>query len=70
MQVRVTSALGTPLGQLGGRERLGGCGTPDAVLVASKANSQDVKHIVSQLTIQKRKEYTPLRASCDIDYLC
>jgi mannose-1-phosphate guanylyltransferase/mannose-6-phosphate isomerase len=31
--------------------------TPDAVLVASKANSQDVKHIVSQLTAQKRKEH-------------
>jgi len=32
--------------------------TPDAVLVASKANSQDVKHIVSQLTTQKREEHT------------
>jgi mannose-1-phosphate guanylyltransferase / mannose-6-phosphate isomerase len=32
--------------------------TPDAVLVASKANSQDVKHIVSQLTAQKREEHT------------
>jgi mannose-1-phosphate guanylyltransferase / mannose-6-phosphate isomerase len=32
--------------------------TPDAVLVASKANSQDVKHIVSQLTDQKREEHT------------
>jgi mannose-1-phosphate guanylyltransferase/mannose-6-phosphate isomerase len=31
--------------------------TPDAVLVASKANSQDVKHIVSQLTEQKREEH-------------
>jgi mannose-1-phosphate guanylyltransferase/mannose-6-phosphate isomerase len=31
--------------------------TPDAVLVASKANSQDVKHIVSQLTAQKREEH-------------
>jgi mannose-1-phosphate guanylyltransferase/mannose-6-phosphate isomerase len=30
--------------------------TPDAVLVASKALSQDVKHIVSQLTAQKREE--------------
>jgi mannose-1-phosphate guanylyltransferase/mannose-6-phosphate isomerase len=32
--------------------------TPDAVLVASKANSQDVKHIVSQLTTEKREEHT------------
>jgi mannose-1-phosphate guanylyltransferase/mannose-6-phosphate isomerase len=32
--------------------------TPDAVLVASKSNSQDVKHIVSQLTAQKREEHT------------
>jgi mannose-1-phosphate guanylyltransferase/mannose-6-phosphate isomerase len=32
--------------------------TPDAVLVASKANSQDVKHIVNQLTTQKREEHT------------
>jgi mannose-1-phosphate guanylyltransferase/mannose-6-phosphate isomerase len=32
--------------------------TPDAVLVASKANSQDVKHIVGQLTAQKREEHT------------
>jgi mannose-1-phosphate guanylyltransferase / mannose-6-phosphate isomerase len=32
--------------------------TPDAVLVASKANSQDVKHIVSQLITQKREEHT------------
>jgi mannose-1-phosphate guanylyltransferase/mannose-6-phosphate isomerase len=32
--------------------------TTDAVLVASKANSQDVKHIVSQLTAQKREEHT------------
>jgi mannose-1-phosphate guanylyltransferase/mannose-6-phosphate isomerase len=32
--------------------------TPDAVLVASKVNSQDVKHIVSQLTAQKREEHT------------
>jgi mannose-1-phosphate guanylyltransferase / mannose-6-phosphate isomerase len=32
--------------------------TPDAVLVASKANSQDVKHIVSQLTTQQREEHT------------
>jgi mannose-1-phosphate guanylyltransferase/mannose-6-phosphate isomerase len=32
--------------------------TPDAVLVASKANSQDVKHIVSQLSSQKREEHT------------
>jgi mannose-1-phosphate guanylyltransferase/mannose-6-phosphate isomerase len=28
------------------------------MLVASKANSQDVKHIVSQLTTQKREEHT------------
>ena len=32
--------------------------TPDAVLVADKARSQDVKHIVSQLTAQKREEHT------------
>jgi mannose-1-phosphate guanylyltransferase/mannose-6-phosphate isomerase len=32
--------------------------TPDAVLVASKASSQDVKHIVSQLTSQKREEHS------------
>jgi mannose-1-phosphate guanylyltransferase/mannose-6-phosphate isomerase len=32
--------------------------TPDAVLVASKANSQNVKHIVQQLTEQKREEHT------------
>ena len=30
--------------------------TADAVLVASKSRSQDVKHIVSQLTAQKREE--------------
>jgi mannose-1-phosphate guanylyltransferase/mannose-6-phosphate isomerase len=30
--------------------------TADAVLVASKSSSQDVKHIVSQLTAQKREE--------------
>ena len=32
--------------------------TPDAVLVASKSRSQDVKHIVDQLTTQKREEQT------------
>jgi mannose-1-phosphate guanylyltransferase/mannose-6-phosphate isomerase len=32
--------------------------TADAVLVASKSRSQDVKHIVSQLTAQKREEHT------------
>jgi mannose-1-phosphate guanylyltransferase/mannose-6-phosphate isomerase len=32
--------------------------TADAVLVASKSRSQDVKHIVSQLTAQKREEQT------------
>jgi mannose-1-phosphate guanylyltransferase/mannose-6-phosphate isomerase len=32
--------------------------TADAVLVASKAKSQDVKDIVSQLTAQKREEHT------------
>jgi mannose-1-phosphate guanylyltransferase/mannose-6-phosphate isomerase len=31
--------------------------TADAVLVASKSRSQDVKHIVSQLTAQKREEH-------------
>jgi mannose-1-phosphate guanylyltransferase/mannose-6-phosphate isomerase len=31
--------------------------TPDAVLVASKSNSQDVKHIVSHLNTQKREEH-------------
>jgi mannose-1-phosphate guanylyltransferase/mannose-6-phosphate isomerase len=30
--------------------------TPDAVLVTSKSRSQDVKHIVNQLTTQKREE--------------
>ena len=32
--------------------------TPDAVLVANKASSQDVKHIVNSLTAQKREEHT------------
>ena len=32
--------------------------TPDAVLVASMSRSQDVKHIVNQLTAQKREEHT------------
>jgi mannose-1-phosphate guanylyltransferase/mannose-6-phosphate isomerase len=32
--------------------------TPDAVLVTSKSRSQDVKHIVNQLTAQKREEQT------------
>lgn len=32
--------------------------TPDAVLVADKARSQDVKHIVSQLTSSGREEHT------------
>jgi mannose-1-phosphate guanylyltransferase/mannose-6-phosphate isomerase len=32
--------------------------TADAVLVASTSRSQDVKHIVSQLTAQKREEHT------------
>jgi mannose-1-phosphate guanylyltransferase/mannose-6-phosphate isomerase len=32
--------------------------TPDAVLVASKSRSQDVKQIVNQLTAQKREEQT------------
>jgi mannose-1-phosphate guanylyltransferase/mannose-6-phosphate isomerase len=32
--------------------------TPDAVLVADKARSQDVKHIVSQLQKTKREEHT------------
>jgi mannose-1-phosphate guanylyltransferase/mannose-6-phosphate isomerase len=32
--------------------------TADAVLVASKSRSQDVKHIVNQLTAQKREEQT------------
>jgi mannose-1-phosphate guanylyltransferase/mannose-6-phosphate isomerase len=35
--------------------------TPDAVLVTSKSRSQDVKHIVNQLTAQKREEHTLLR---------
>jgi len=32
--------------------------TPDAVLVADKTNSQDVKHIVTQLQATKREEHT------------
>ena len=32
--------------------------TADAVLVVSKTRSQDVKHIVNQLTAQKREEHT------------
>jgi len=32
--------------------------TPDAVLVADKSRSQDVKHIVSQLQATKREEHT------------
>jgi mannose-1-phosphate guanylyltransferase/mannose-6-phosphate isomerase len=32
--------------------------TADAVLVASKSRSQDVKHIVNQLNTQKREEHT------------
>ena len=32
--------------------------TPDAVLVASKSRSQDVKHIVNALSQQKREEHT------------
>jgi len=32
--------------------------TPDAVLVADKARSQDVKHIVTQLQANKREEHT------------
>jgi mannose-1-phosphate guanylyltransferase/mannose-6-phosphate isomerase len=32
--------------------------TPDAVLVADKSRSQDVKHIVNQLKQQKREEHT------------
>ena len=32
--------------------------TPDAVLVADKARSQDVKHIVNQLQTTKREEHT------------
>jgi mannose-1-phosphate guanylyltransferase/mannose-6-phosphate isomerase len=32
--------------------------TPDAVLVADKSRSQDVKHIVSQLTTSGREEHT------------
>jgi mannose-1-phosphate guanylyltransferase/mannose-6-phosphate isomerase len=32
--------------------------TADAVLVASKSRSQDVKHIVNQLSTQKREEHT------------
>jgi mannose-1-phosphate guanylyltransferase/mannose-6-phosphate isomerase len=32
--------------------------TADAVLVANKSRSQDVKHIVSQLTAQKREEHS------------
>jgi len=32
--------------------------TPDAVLVADKTRSQDVKHIVNQLGQQKREEHT------------
>jgi mannose-1-phosphate guanylyltransferase/mannose-6-phosphate isomerase len=32
--------------------------TPDAVLVADKARSQDVKHIVTQLQTTKREEHT------------
>jgi len=32
--------------------------TPDAVLVADKNRSQDVKHIVNQLSQQKREEHT------------
>ncbi len=32
--------------------------TPDAVMVANKSYSQDVKHIVSKLTQQKREEQT------------
>ena len=32
--------------------------TPDAILVADKSRSQDVKHIVNALTSQKREEHT------------
>jgi mannose-1-phosphate guanylyltransferase/mannose-6-phosphate isomerase len=32
--------------------------TPDAILVADKSRSQDVKHIVNALTAQKREEHT------------
>ena len=32
--------------------------TPDAVLVVNKHDSQDVKHVVKQLTDQKREEHT------------
>jgi mannose-1-phosphate guanylyltransferase/mannose-6-phosphate isomerase len=32
--------------------------TPDAILVANKAHSQDVRHIVSQLQAVKREEHT------------
>jgi mannose-1-phosphate guanylyltransferase/mannose-6-phosphate isomerase len=32
--------------------------TPDAVMVADKARSQDVKHIVTQLQNTKREEHT------------
>jgi mannose-1-phosphate guanylyltransferase/mannose-6-phosphate isomerase len=32
--------------------------TPDAVLVADKTRSQDVKHIVTQLETTKRDEHT------------
>jgi mannose-1-phosphate guanylyltransferase/mannose-6-phosphate isomerase len=32
--------------------------TPDAVLVADRSRSQDVKHIVAQLTAEKREEQT------------
>lgn len=32
--------------------------TPDTVLVADKSRSQDVKHIVNQLTACSRKEHT------------
>ena len=32
--------------------------TPDAVLIADKARSQDVKHIVAQLQATKREEHT------------
>jgi mannose-1-phosphate guanylyltransferase/mannose-6-phosphate isomerase len=56
---RNTLAVGTSrLVSLVGVQDLIVVETPDAVLVASKANSQDVKHIVSHLQITKREEHT------------
>lgn len=56
-QSQHTGVCHQPAGEPGGRPRFD-CETPDAVLVADRTRSQDVKHIVNTLSQLGREEHT------------